>query len=215
MKKIFLIISIFIIVFIIYFLNTDNKIYYFNIIDNRYNFKTYNNLIYSNLNKLERYVNFEKHNDYRITDLVRDINDNIRIDNKSIQNILIKADLITLKIGKNELNYKKSTKNINELFDYCDQLLGDLEKLLVVLRKYSKEKIVMIGYFNIYSEIDNSYFDYINEKTYKLCSKYDIYFINPNDILSYEDLDTRILNKKGHKIIGSKIKKIVANDFTF
>jgi len=177
MKKIFLIISIFVIVFIIYFLNTDNKIYYFNIIDNRYNFKTYNNLIYNNLNKLERYVNFEKHNDYRITDLVRDINDNIRIDNKSIQNILIKADLITLKIGENELNYKISTKNINELFDYCDQLLGDLEKLLVVLRKYSKEKIVMIGFYN-----DNIYYEeiykYLNLKIEDMCNNKNITFID-------------------------------------
>lgn len=177
MKKIFLIISIFIIVFIIYFLNTDNKIYYLNIIDNRYNFKTYNNLIYNNLNKLERYVNFEKHNDYRITDLVRDINDNIRIDNKSIQNILIKADLITLKIGESELNYKKSTKNINELFDYCDQLLGDLEKLLVDLRKYSKEKIVMIGFYN-----DNIYYEeiykYLNLKIEDMCNNKNITFID-------------------------------------
>ena len=132
-------------VFIIYISNIDNKIYYFNLIDNKYEFKTYNELLQSDINDLERYVNYESDNQYRITDLIRDINDNIKITDKTIQNILIKADITTIRIGNNELNYKISNINMNELFDYFDELLEDLEKLIKLIRKYSKEKIALIG----------------------------------------------------------------------
>lgn len=222
-KSIIILIMISVIVFVIYLLNIDSKTYYLSIGDEIISSEedSYSNYIVNYLkeiNTFEKFVEF-KGKDYRTTDLINDINNNksIIINGKkqTIKNSLIKADITVLWIGMNDLYYKVGYFEGNEMYNYIDSMLKDTNVLLQLIREYSKEKIVMIGYFNIYSEIDNSYFDYINEKTYKLCSKYDIYFINPNDILSYEDLDTRILNKKGHKIIGSKIKKIVANDFTF
>ncbi len=173
-------------VFIIYISNIDNKIYYFNVIDNKYEFETYNELLQSDINDLERYVNYESDNQYRITDLIRDINDNIKINDKTIQNILIKADITTIRIGNNELNYKISNTNMNELFDYSDELLEDLEKLIKLIRKYSKEKIALIGYFNN-NEYYTELYSYINVRAKDICDKYNIIFIETNNQFNIDE----------------------------
>ena len=104
-------------IFGIYILNLDKKIYYLNITDLKYNqVKSYNELIFENLertNKLEKYINNFSDQDYRITDLIHDIESNkvITIDNRdqTLQNALIKSDILTVKMGDNELNYKIDT----------------------------------------------------------------------------------------------------------
>ena len=67
-------------IFGIYILNLDKKIYYLNITDLKYNqVKSYNELIFENLertNKLEKYINNFSDQDYRITDLIHDIESN-------------------------------------------------------------------------------------------------------------------------------------------
>ena len=101
---VFLIISFFI--FIIYILNIDKKIYYVNITDSnvRYNSEIKNTL--NDKKILEKYIDYKNLN-YRITDLINEINNNkkININGKTytIQNSLIKADLLTIKIGTNEI----------------------------------------------------------------------------------------------------------------
>lgn len=194
------IISLFLIVllvFLIYISNIDNKTYYFNIMDNTYDYDTYNEILKNKINNLEKYVNYETNNQYRITDLIRDIKDNKKIDGKNIQNILIKADVITIKIGSNDLNYKISNNNMNELFDYCDELLADLEDLFILIRKYSKEKIFVVGYFinnDYYSELIN----YINIRTEDLCKTYDLIFISvDNEFTAVENVNiyTKISKK--------------------
>ena len=197
MKYRFLIIVflIFLLIFVIYSLNKDKKIYYFNIMDNKYSFLTYNRLLKKNIPNLEKYISYEKE-DIRITDLIRDIDDNKEIDHKKIQNILVKADLITLSIGNNEINYKIKTAKVSELYDYIDEVLNDLEKLLKQIRFYSKEKIYLIGFY-----IDNDYYtellNYINVKTADLCNNYNIVYLEQNNIF----------NKTTNVDIYKKVKK--------
>ena len=131
-------IIIILLVFIIYIFTKDNKIYYVNFMDTKISEKTYNEYLKEEISlnkKLEFYKTYYK-DDYRITDFIRDITDNIKIDDKNIQNLLIKADILTIMIGNNELTYKISTTNMNDLFDYSDSLLKDCEELLKILRKY-------------------------------------------------------------------------------
>ena len=98
-----------VLIFLIYTFNIKNDIFYFNVMDKKYEYDTYNVLLNENLDNVQKYISYEQ-DDYRVTDLIRDINDNIIVNNRKIQNILIKADIITLMIGNNELNYK--IKNI-------------------------------------------------------------------------------------------------------
>lgn len=180
-------------IFIIYIFNIDTKVYYFNIMDNKYNYNTYNVLLKNNINNLEKYVNIENDNDYRITDLIRDINDNIEIDKKTLQNVLIKADVITLKIGENELEYKLKNTNLNEIYDYIDEFLRDMDNLLKLIRKYSKEKIFMIGFYN-YNEYYDEIYAYINVRMRDLCDEYNINYIELNDEFD-EQMNVNIYTK--------------------
>ena len=194
-------------IFGIYILNLDKKIYYVNITDLKYNqVKSYNELIFEKLertNKLEKYINNFSDQDYRITDLIHDIESNkvITIDNRdqTLQNALIKADILTVKMGDNELNYKIDTTEINELFSYCDTLISDIEKMFMMIRKYCKEDIYFIGFYNIHSDYYDEIYDYINLKVKDLSKNYNIKFIdveNLNEDKNNEKIYNDIINKK-------------------
>ena len=201
-KFLFVFIVIISLTFFIYFFNQDKKIYYVDIKDSVPKKLDYNNYIYNNLkkeNKLEKYISNFSNKDYRITDLIKDIEQNKMIDNQTIQNALIKADIITLKIGSNELNYKINNDEINELFEYCDTLTIDLENLFKLVRKYSKEQIYFIGLYNNHSEFYNEIYDYLNLKIEDLCNEYDIVYIKASN------LDNRNNNIK----ISEKIYKFI------
>ena len=142
-------------IFIIYMLNIDRDVYYVNINNLNYENDMYDKYIVDYLNstkKLEKYIDVQE-KDYRITDLIRDIEMNKQINDKqTLQNALIKADILTVKMGDNELDYKIDTSEINELFEYCDTLLKDMENLFVILRKYCKEDIYFLGLYNSHSD---------------------------------------------------------------
>ncbi|MBD9085708.1 hypothetical protein EGP64_03460, partial [bacterium] len=141
LKTIITLIIIIFLVFIIYCFNLDKKIYYVNISDLEFKKVTsYNELLSQRLekdNRLEKYINNFTDKDYRVTDLIRDIETNktIKIKEKeqTIQNALIKSDILTIKMGDNELNYKIDNSEINELFEYSDTLLSDLQQLFELL----------------------------------------------------------------------------------
>lgn len=176
MKKILFIFLIVLLVFLIYNFNKDKKIYYFNIMDKK---NSYPSLIKKEILKLEKYVNYQK-KDLRVTDLIRDINDNIEINGKNIQNILIKADIITLSIGNNEIEYKIKTSKITDLYNYVDEVISDIEELLKLIRIYSKEKIYLIG-ININNEYYKELIDYLNIRLADICNSYKVEFIK-NDV---------------------------------
>lgn len=188
-KTIITLIIIFISVFLIYKLNKDDKVYYVNISDNNkfsYSDDIENYLV--NTKKLEKYINDFSNDDYRVTDLIRDILDNKQINDKqTIQNALIKADILTIQMGNNELNYKATTEDITELFNYCDTLISDIDKLFNIIRKYCKEDIYFLGFYNYNSDYYDEIYNYLNLKVADLCGDYDIKFIDIKDLNSEEE----------------------------
>lgn len=209
LKTIFTLIIIIFLVFIIYCFNLDKKIYYVNISDLEFKKVTsYNELLSQRLekdNRLEKYINNFTDKDYRVTDLIRDIETNKKIKIKekeqTIQNALIKSDILTIKMGDNELNYKIDNSEINELFEYSDTLLSDLQQLFELLRKYSKENIYFIGYYNNHSDYYKEIYDYLNLKIEDMCDDYEITFIES------EDLSVEASNQKIYKTIEKSIEK--------
>ena len=184
MKVILSIILIVIIVFIIYTLNVKSYKYYFNIMDSKNNYKTYNVLIDENID-LDKSINYIE-NDYRVTDLIRDINDNTVIGNKKIQNILIKANIVTLMIGNNQLENQFKNIDMTEMFDYSNSLLDDIDILFKLIRKYCKEKVFFIGFYN-----NNEYYDeiykYINLRIKDMCDIYNIIYIDRENIFNEKE----------------------------
>ncbi len=179
---IFLILIVFF-TFLIYIENKDNKIYYVNI--DSTNKGEYNNYIKTKLlenNKLEKYVNDFSSKDLRTTDLIEEIKTNKKQRQKTIQQVLIKADLITLNIGINDISYKIGKSTEQELINYTDEIFNDIEKLFKLLRVYSKENIYIIKFNNSYGEYYNNYFEYANNKLEKISKKYNIKVIEENKL---------------------------------
>ena len=112
-------------------------------------------------NNIEFYIGNNEHNKYvykyidtKIEDIIDDINDNILINDRYIQNILIKSN--TIYFDLNNLVLNKNSFN-------------QIEILLSKIRLYSKEKIIII----LRKEngiIDNK----INNWIFKIKDKYDI-----------------------------------------
>ncbi len=225
MKKILLILIVFVAVFLIYLFNIDNKVYYLSLESyNEFSDENgdYNESVinYLSLNsKLERaIVEFSK-NDYLINDLANDIKENkkITVNNKNItlKNALIKADLVTMFIGMNEINNKLLSSKANNLnqYNYIDNLLIDLDKLFSLTREYCKEDIFVIGVYYPYQDYQSGLvdlFSYYNERYKDLANKYNMKYIdiynpfleNPSYLSSNGNIFPSL---KGYKYISDQI----------
>ncbi len=226
MKKILGALVVVLSVLLIYLGFKDNDIYYLTLGDGLsygstpyggfdYGYSDYIKDYLKDNNKLETFVNEFSMEDYRTTDLIRDIKDNISVEindkNKTIQNVLIKADLITLSIGNSEL-LKNLDLNIdfglNDLSKRFDGYISDLDELLNLIRQYSKETIILTGYYNpTDNEELNSLFINLNSQVANLCNKYNIIFIDTYNL--FNDYITNKNNiyptKEGYKILSDKI----------
>ena len=210
MKKIIFTIIVITITFLIYSLNINHKVYYLsigdflsyginnkNMVDNNYS----NNIKNKYKDNLENYVNYSSIDDYRVMDLINDINYNKTIiyNNREykLQNLLIKANLITISIGMNDLIYKKNLD-----YDYVDNLIKDIDCLFEIIRKYNKDNIYYLGFYNIID--DKEMIDYINEKLERICINHKIKFINIDELDKYIIKGIYPTND-GYKYIDDKI----------
>lgn len=224
MKKILCVLIVVLSILLIYLGFKDNDIYYLTLGDGLsygstpyggfdYGYSDYIKDYLKDNDKLEIFVNEFSKEDYRTTDLIRDIKDNISKEingkNKTIQNVLIKSDLITLSIGNSELlkNLELSSDfGINDLSKRFDSYINDLDSLLSLIRQYSKETIILTGYYNPTDYDLNDLFTNLNNQVKNLCNKYDIIYIDTTDISSYVVNKNNIYpSKEGYKVISEKI----------
>lgn len=213
MKKIIITILIVLSIFIIYNVMKDKKIYYVSISDitgkdkdTSYGYIDYIEDYLDELNILEKHTEINLNQD-RVTDIIRDINDNIEYEDRTIKNILIKADLLTLSIGYNDLISKLDNYNAYEIDSYIKTYIEDLDKLFKLIREYDKEDIIMIGYYNIYNKEYDDIIDYVNTEVKKLADKYKINFINPSDLKEY--IDGKYIKIEGQHILFDKLRYII------
>jgi len=215
MRKFLLVFMTLLLVISIYLLNKDNKKFIFKVGDslslsiNSYNIMSYDGYYKDYLkNKLEEYIIYGEEN-YRIGELIRDINDNIKINNRTIQNILIKSDLVIIEIGIDELYM---ALNVSNKYEYLDEMVNDMEKLISLVKKYCKEKIIIVGYYNPTRNIENQkYVNYINEKYYDISKKYKINYLNIDELNNKEYFSSNNyhINDKGYNWLNSQIMKTI------
>ncbi len=185
MKKILVFGLIILAVFLIYLCNLDKKVYYLALGDNQNNQKSYSTHIKDYLKKqklLETYVKTK--NTYRTTDLINKIKQNKKINHNkkeiTMQNALIKADLVTLSIENKDIIEKIEKNDItNKTYNYIDDLTKDLDKLLSLTREYCKEDIIMTGYYNPYPKNKQSekIINYLNKKYKETSKKYNVIYV--------------------------------------
>lgn len=207
----------FLLVFVIYLTTLDRKVYYLNLGDEIAggdgNYGDWIRDYLKSKGKLEKYVSEFIEEDYRTTDLIRAIEDNRKIYsngmNIAFKNALIKADLVTLSIGSNDIYYKITTSSPRESYEYIDQVLVDLERLLELMRAYCKEDIIMINYYNTYQEQYREIFDYMNEKLEDLGKVYEIQIVDIRDIMDNNTMENRLPTIEEYQQIYERIQKVI------
>ena len=133
------------------------------------------------------------YDDLRVTDLLNKINNNEIISKKTIQNTIYESDILLLNVGNNEINYKINNLNSEELndlqvYNYLDEIINDLNKLINKISKISKTDIIFLGFFNETNNTYNDrYYKYINDK------------LKNNKNIIFIDLFT-ILNKNNNNL---------------
>lgn len=210
LKNIFIIAILLLTVFLIYLTTLDKKIYYLALGDSIAlgdNQVSYPRLIVDYLNEqdvLEEYRYEFMKDDLRVTELITDIENNKKINNKgkeqTIKNALIKADLITLSVGNEELFYKMKTEKTRGLYDYIDEMIRDMEKLFQLMREYCKEDIFVLGYVNPFDNTMIPYIQYANQKLEALTKKYEITYVSISSIENdKQNFNTYYLSGIGQK----------------
>ncbi len=209
MKKILFIFLLFFVIFLIYYFNINNNIHYLsmgdylsyginndNIVDNNYS----DNIKKHYKNKIDKYINYSSIDDYRVMDLLNDINDNKIIKYKdkeyTIQNLLIKANYITLSIGMNDLRNKNKIT-----YQYMDELINDIEKLFILIRKYNKDRIDYLGFYNVIN--NETLIGYANTRLKLICDKNKINYIDISNLKCF--ISESYPNNEGYNYITDQI----------
>ena len=197
--------------------------------------ESYTDYVYKYLSKKKETNNnfktFTK-SDYRITDLINDINSVETIkqqDNLTITNLLKKADLITISIGSDELFYKLKQHNDKikignkqKIIEYVDEMFKDMDKLIKTIREYNKKPIILVGYYNPipFSETNkttmDTIFNYIDLKFNELLGK-NIYYVDIYEI--FKNKEYYLPNKnnvfpslEGYNLISNEIIKLIEEE---
>ena len=227
MKKAILILCICISCYFIYHLTEDNTLYYLNIGDGiamgindnnalseGYSIKLKNYL--EDTNHLKDYNDSFTNKDYRITDVLRSVkyHDKIVINNDeaTINELLIKADIITISLGMNELYYKLLLNNDN-IYSYVDAMMEDMKLLLKEVDRYNHKKVFVLGYYNTLNNNDDI-FTYVNYSLKDIVEQQGFDFISIDNIINNDNYFVEngnfYLNNDGYdkifEIIVDKIK---------
>ncbi len=237
-----------IILTIIFFVTRDKKIYYLSLGDSLAAGQTPNNTISESYGDyvaeylkdkevLEFYTKKFAKSGYRSIDLLEDLNNNkeITVNGKkiTIKHALIKADLVTLSIGSNDLFYKLNIGNefdlneFDDIYTYVDESINDVDKLLNELRKACKEQIMIFGFYNPFTNFSSSLANtvepvilYANSKMENLAKKYNMTYVDIHDtfLANNDYLPSKLEihpTKYGYKAMGKSVinlidKKILA-----
>lgn len=212
MKKIILILFLFISCYLIYNITEKDTLSLLvlgdSISDNKY---------LKENKKITNYNNNYINKDYRIIDLINIIkyNEEIESNNKkiSIHRLMKNTDIIIISIGMNDI-YSKLNNDSKEIYTYINNMVNNMNILLQEINKYTYKKVIILGYYNITNK-NNDLFTYLNYKMKKIITKYNYEYIelnnliknNPNYLKNTHNFE---LNNQGYqeinKIIVEKLK---------
>ena len=226
----------------IFFITRDKKVYYLSLGDSLAEGQTPYNTINESYGdyiaeyikdkeKLKFYTKSFSKSGYRSIDLLNDLKTNkeITVDkNKlTIKHALIKADIVTLSIGSNDLFYKLNIGNnfdleeYDDIYEYVDESISDVDKLLKELRKSCKEQILVLGFYNPFTNYSDDMattvepiIKYANDKMENIVNKYNMTFVDIHDLFLGNDryLPNKFEihpTKDGYKAISKAIIELI------
>ena len=192
MKKVFLILTLFLSCYFIYTKTEGDKKNYLVIGDslskgiNEYGVASYgysdfikdyleNKKILKNYNKTYTDVN------YKVFDIVKILEYNESKNNISLNRLIKEADIITISLGIDEIYYKINKNNQN-IYTYIDNMISDYNKILNYISKFHHDKVYILGFYNT-TKNNIDIFNYANYKLEVLTKKYNYTYIDLAKIL--------------------------------
>ena len=226
MKKVFLILILFLSCYYIYNKTIDNKVYYLTIGDSlskgineygviSYGYNDYVKHYLKENNLLKNYNKTYTDNDYRIIDIIKVVEYNETKDGYSLNRLIKQADIITISLGMNEIYYKLR-KDDQNIYTYIDNMINNYNKLLTYINKFNHDKVYILGYYNILGK-DNDIFNYANYKLKEICKKNNYIYIDLSNIFTnnpnyFSKSDNFIPNNKGYEKISQIIVENLKNN---
>ena len=235
MKKILCLLIICLLVYTIYYFNHTDKITYISIGDSlsvgidsngntNYGYSNYLANYLEDKDLLKSYNNYFSTSGTRIIDLKNKLETNwtIKKDGKSLslKKCLREADLVTLSVGMDDIitSLTLSTVSVEnlsnkEITTIVDKTIEELDSLFKELRKYAKQDIIFIGFYNPLEEealTTERLYTYLITKTKALCKNYDIEYLDIYNIFKknkdYIDNPTNIYpSTEAYQMIATKI----------
>ena len=192
MKKVFLILTLFLSCYFIYTKTEGDKKNYLVIGDslskgiNEYGVVSYgysdfikdyleDKKILKNYNKTYTDVN------YKVFDIVKILEYNESKNNISLNRLIKEADIITISLGIDEIYYKINKNNQN-IYTYIDNMISDYNKILNYISKFHHDKVYILGFYNT-TKNNIDIFNYANYKLEVLTKKYNYTYIDLAKIL--------------------------------
>ena len=226
MKKVLLILILFLSCYFIYNKTSNNKVYYLTIGDsiskgtNEYGIVTYgyNEYVKDYLEENNKLKDFNKtftNNDYRIIDIIKILEYNEIKNNNSLNRLIKKADIITISLGMNELYYKLEKNNEN-IYTYIDNMINNYNKILTYINNFHHDKVFILGYYNVLGESDDI-FNYANYKLKEICQSNNFNYIDLSTVFTnnpnyFPKKDSFIPNNKGYEKISQIIVENLKNN---
>ena len=235
------IISLFIVYFIYgLFINQNSKIIYISLGDSIAEGMTpYHNIDYGYTDYVADYLKKQDNlsfytkkyskSGYTISDVKRDIDDNkvVEIDNKKyyLKEMLRESDLVTITLGANDFlkgmsidDIPAKLVDIKEVKKDADKIANNLKELLILIKKYAKNEIMVTGYFNplprmtLFKDSIDEVIKYYNNLVEEICDDLKIKYVDIFDVLDKRSdvfpnpLDIHP-NKEGYNLISKEIIK--------
>lgn len=170
---------------------------------NSYNIKSYNfnDYLKENLN-INNYYNYSE-TDETTKNLLTKIENNTKINNKNIKQIIKQANYITISIGMDELNNYALKSNLTN--SKIQEYLIYYEQIIKNIRKINNNSIYLISLYKTKS-ISTNQITKINNKLKELSTTYQLTFIDITNITNYiSNQNNYHFNYQGHKYIYNQI----------
>lgn len=176
-----------------------------------------------NRNKLNNYYNFSN-TSYTIQNLIDDIENNKSVSlngkRESINRNLRESDLVTINIGMVDISQILlkyfDNRDYDNLYLESNILLRRIVDMIVSVKKYAKNSIIAIGFFNpfqdsFYKENIDKIILHINEKYKAMCADNNIIYIEIFDIFDKNaqylpNKNSINFNETAHKKIFERIR---------
>ena len=183
MKKVFLILTLFLSCYFVYTKTEGNKKNYLVIGDslskgiNEYGVASYG---YSDFTKdfleeshlLKSYNNSFANIDYKVSDIVTILEYNKSKNGVTLNRLIKEADIITMSIGIQEIYYKIDKNNQN-IYTYIDTMINNYNKILNYINK-CKMKDIEINVADVAASFQKAVVDVLKENVFLTCERRNI-----------------------------------------